>query len=220
MRSAQARHSRAIPAVVIALYVAAFLPLVIGALDFSSLADWAAANAGLTVILAFLAIWAFLFVIAPLGGVLGLIGLACAAPFVTLGPVPDILAQEPTGFVTNSLVAVLPLFLMMGSFAAVAGPADDIYTLAHALLSGLRGGLALATIGGGAGFGSVTGSSLARRATIGRVALPEMRQRGYADRLATGSVAAGVTLGALVPPSGVWSTLFSPKPRPVSCSSQ
>lgn len=92
---------------------------------------------------------------------------------------------------------------MMGSFAAVAGLANDIYALAHALLSGFRGGLALVTIGGCAGFGGVTGSSLATTETIGRVALPEMRRRGYADRLATGSVAAGGTLGALVPPSGV-----------------
>lgn len=202
IRSAQETRSRAIPVVAVALYGAAFLLLAIGALDFASLADLAVANAGLTVVIAFLAIWAFLFPLVPLGCVLGLIGLAGAALFVAPGPALDIFAQEPTGSVTNSLVAVLPLFLMMGSFAAVADLADDIYALAHALLSGFRGGLALATIGGCAGFGSVTGSSLATTATIGRVALPEMRRRGYANRLATSSVAAGGTLGALVPPSG------------------
>jgi TRAP-type uncharacterized transport system fused permease subunit len=104
-------------------------------------------------------------------------------------------------FLTNSQVAVLPLFLMMGSLAVVAGMSGDIYELAHTLLAHRRGGLALATIGGCAGFGALTGSSLATVATIGRVALPEMSARGYATSLSTGSVAAGGTLGALVPPS-------------------
>jgi C4-dicarboxylate transporter, DctM subunit len=74
-------------------------------------------------------------------------------------------------------------------------------SLAHTLLAHRRGGLALATIGGCAGFGALTGSSLATVATIGRVALPEMNARGYSVSLSTGSVAAGGTLGALVPPS-------------------
>ncbi len=78
-------------------------------------------------------------------------------------------------FLTNSQVAVLPMFLMMGSFAVVAGLSGDIYELAHTLLSHRRGGLALATIAGCGGFGALTGSSLATVATIGRVALPEMR---------------------------------------------
>jgi tripartite ATP-independent transporter DctM subunit len=89
----------------------------------------------------------------------------------------------------------------MGSFAVVAGMSGDIYELAHTLLAQRRGGLALATIGGCAGFGALTGSSLATVAAIGRVALPEMSARGYSKSLATGCVAAGGTLGALVPPS-------------------
>ena len=89
---------------------------------------------------------------------------------------------------------------MMGSFAAVSGMSDDMYALGHVLLSRYRGGLALATIGGCAGFGALTGSSLATAATIGRVAIPEMRARGYSPALATGCCAAGGTLGPLVPP--------------------
>ena len=89
---------------------------------------------------------------------------------------------------------------MMGSFAAVSGMADDMYRLGHVLLSRCRGGLALATIGGCAGFGALTGSSLATAATIGRVAIPEMRARGYSPALATGCCAAGGTLGPIVPP--------------------
>ena len=92
---------------------------------------------------------------------------------------------------------------MMGVLASAAGLAEDVYDMAHAMLGGLRGGLALATIGGCAGFGAVTGSSIATAATIGRVSLPEMNRRGYSTSLSTGCVAAGGTLGALVPPSGV-----------------
>jgi C4-dicarboxylate transporter DctM subunit len=88
----------------------------------------------------------------------------------------------------------------MGSFAAVSGMADDLYRLAHAAFGRFRGGLALATIGSCAGFGALTGSSLATAATIGRVAIPEMRARGYSPALATGVCAAGGTLGPLVPP--------------------
>jgi tripartite ATP-independent transporter DctM subunit len=78
---------------------------------------------------------------------------------------------------------------------------SDVYELAHRALAHRRGGLALATIGGCAGFGALTGSSLATVATIGRVAMPEMAARGYGKGLAAGTVAAGGTLGALVPPS-------------------
>ena len=86
------------------------------------------------------------------------------------------------------------------SFAAVSGLSEDLYELAHVLFGRFRGGLALATIGSCAGFGALTGSSLATAATIGRVAIPEMRARGYSPALATGTCAAGGTLGPLVPP--------------------
>ncbi|HKW54905.1 MAG TPA: TRAP transporter large permease, partial [Stellaceae bacterium] len=113
----------------------------------------------------------------------------------------SVLGNETAQFLTNEQVAVVPMFLMMGSFAVVAGMAEDIYDLAHALLAPLRGGLALATIGGCGGFGALTGSSLATVATIGRIALPEMSARGYSPTLTSGCIAAGGTLGALVPPS-------------------
>jgi tripartite ATP-independent transporter DctM subunit len=91
----------------------------------------------------------------------------------------------------------------MGSFCAVGGLSDDAYRLAHAVLGRRPGGLAYATIAGCAGFGSVSPSSLATAATIGAVALPEMKARGYSAQLATGCVAAGGTLGMLVPPSNM-----------------
>jgi C4-dicarboxylate transporter, DctM subunit len=153
----------------------------------------------MTIILILL--WALLILYVPLAVVMGLLGTLTAVLFIGLEPALTVLGNESVQFLTNSQVAVLPMFLMMGSFAVVAGMSGDIYELAHTLLAQRRGGLALATIGGCAGFGALTGSSLATVATIGRVALPEMSARGYSKSLATGCVAAGGTLGALVPPS-------------------
>jgi tripartite ATP-independent transporter DctM subunit len=95
------------------------------------------------------------------------------------------------------------MFLLMGSLAAAAGLASDVYKLAYAFIGHRRGGLALATIGGCGGFGAVCGSAIATTATFGRVALPEMLQRGYSPALAAGVVASGGTLGIIVPPSSI-----------------
>ena len=196
-------HNRlAITAALIFVGVALLLIAAIGVYDFSILTDAARAHPAVAVFIVFILLWAFLLGLAPLGAVLGLLGLAGDALYLPPAPALNAFATEPIAFITNSLIAVLPLFLMMGSFASTAGLAEDIYYLANITFGRMRGGLALATIGGCAGFGCVTGSSLATAATIGRVALPEMEQRGYSLTLSTGSVAAGGTLGALIPPSG------------------
>lgn len=175
--------------------------VVFGVTDFSTLAEWIVGNTALAVIMAFVFMWALLLGMIPLAAIMGLIGLVGSAAFLGFGPAISVLGTEATGFLTNSQVAVLPLFLMMGSFASVAGLSEDIYRLAHVVLGRYRGGLAMATVGACAGFGAVTGSSLAGAATLGRIAIPEMRQRGYSPGFSTGSVAAGGTLGAIVPPS-------------------
>ena len=146
-------------------------------------------------------LWVMLIMYVPLAVVMGLLGLIAGVAFLGLEPALTVLGNESVQFLTNPSVAVLPMFLMMGSFAVVAGMSGDVYDLAHKLLAHHRGGLALATVGGCAGFGALTGSSLATVATIGRVAMPEMVARGYARGFAAGTVAAGGTLGALVPPS-------------------
>jgi len=148
-------------------------------------------------------VWVLLLLIIPIAASVGLLGIIGIAVLLGPGQSMSVFGTGTHEFITNSQISVLPLFLMMGVLAAAAGLAEDIYNLAHAVLGGLRGGLALATIGGCAGFGAVTGSSIATAATIGRVALPEMDRRGYATGLSTGCVAAGGTLGALVPPSGI-----------------
>jgi tripartite ATP-independent transporter DctM subunit len=149
----------------------------------------------------FCALWVAILLLTPLGPALGFAGLLGTAALLGLEPALSVLGSEVKKYLTYQSLSTLPLFLLMGSFASVAGLSSDIYVLANALFKHRRGGLALATIGGCAGFGALTGSSLATAVTIGKIALPEMRQRGYADSLATGCVAAGGTLGQIVPPS-------------------
>ncbi|MHA1566281.1 MAG: TRAP transporter large permease [Alphaproteobacteria bacterium] len=98
-------------------------------------------------------------------------------------------------------LSVVPLFILMGSFASRSGLSEQLYRAVNALIGHYRGGLAGATIGACAAFGAVCGSSLATAATMGRVALPEMKKYGYSQSFAAGVVAAGGTLGVLIPPS-------------------
>ncbi len=148
---------------------------------------------------------AFMFVLIglhiPIGVSMALAGLVGFGVLAGFGPAVSLFATEPAGVIANLDLAVIPLFLLMGSLAGVSGLSSDIYRLANAFIGHRRGGLALATIGGCAGFGAVCGSSIATAATMGRVALPEMIERGYAPTLASGSIAAGGTLGMLIPPS-------------------
>jgi tripartite ATP-independent transporter DctM subunit len=112
-----------------------------------------------------------------------------------------ILGNLPFEAVSTDGMEVVPLFIFMGVFAAHSGLSRNLYAGVQALIGHWRGGIAMATIGASAAFGAICGSSLATVATIGRVAMPEMRQRHYADSLAAASVAAGGTLGVLIPPS-------------------
>ena len=98
-------------------------------------------------------------------------------------------------------LSVLPFFLLMGEFATKGGMNTKLFRAARAWVGHWRGGLAMATIGGSASFGAVCGSSIATAATMSQVALPEMRKFGYSPALATGTLAAGGTLGILIPPS-------------------
>lgn len=103
---------------------------------------------------------------------------------------------------SNYNLLVIPMFVLMGNLAGVSGMSSDLFNAAYRWMGHFRGGLASATIAACAGFAALSGSSLAAALTMGRVALPEMKKFNYADSLATGSVAAGGTLGFLIPPSG------------------
>jgi tripartite ATP-independent transporter DctM subunit len=104
---------------------------------------------------------------------------------------------------TSYSLSIIPLFLLMSEFAIRGGMSSALFRAAEAWLGHLRGGLAMSAVGASAGFGAVCGSSLATASSMGQVALPELKRAGYSDALSTGALAAGGTLGILIPPSVV-----------------
>jgi len=131
-------------------------------------------------------------------GMVGFFGFAYVAGWdAALG----VLQTVPyTTFASDSL-SVIPLFVLMGGFAFSSGMSEDLYASVRTIFSNLRGGLAMATVAACACFAAISGSSLATAATLGRVAMPEMRKFKYADSLACGAIAAGGCIGILIPPS-------------------
>lgn len=130
--------------------------------------------------------------------VTGIIGFGVINSFDFIG---FVVASAPFEAIHPYTLSVIPLFLLMGVVAAHSGLSKDLFNAANALVGQYRGGLAIAAIGACAGFGAICGSSLATVATMGRVAMPEMRRNGYDDRLSSASIAAAGTLGVLIPPS-------------------
>jgi len=130
--------------------------------------------------------------------VTGFVGFAAITNFdAALG----LLKSTPFANASNYALTVIPLFVLMGQFAFYSGLSQELFGVSYKWLGHLRGGLSISTIGACAGFAAICGSSPATAATMGTVALPEMKKYGYADKLACGSVAAGGTLGILIPPS-------------------
>lgn len=147
------------------------------------------------------ALFALILAQVPIGFamiVVGVVGLALQTSWSTA---LTLLATEPASVLSNVDLATVPLFLLMGTFATMAGFSHDIYAAVTAFFGHRRGGLAYATIGGSAAFGVMCGSSTATAATFTKVALPQMLQRGYSPAFATGTIAAGGTLKSLIPPS-------------------
>ena len=103
----------------------------------------------------------------------------------------------------NYTLSVVPLFILMGNFVTRAGMSQELFRAAYAFIGHLRGGLAMATVWASAGFGGICGSSIATAATMAKVAYPSMKRFGYSDRLAAGAIAAGGTLGIMIPPSTI-----------------
>jgi tripartite ATP-independent transporter DctM subunit len=136
-----------------------------------------------------------------IGVALGLVGMGGLA--ILLSPEAAVIKAGVIAFDMASRyeLGVLPLFLLMAHLCFAAGASRDFYDASAKFLGHRPGGLALASIGACAGFGAISGSSLATVATIGLVALPEMRRQNYAPGLATGAIAAGGSIGSLVPPS-------------------
>ncbi|WP_282027031.1 TRAP transporter large permease [Limimaricola cinnabarinus] len=151
-------------------------------------------------ILGFAALLILLFLRMSVGAAMllvGAVGIWMIRPAASL----PVVAGEIFGEASNYSLTILPLFILMGNLAGISGMSRDLYDAAHSWIGHLRGGLASATIVGCAGFSALSGSSLAAALTMGKVSLPEMQRYKYHDGLATGAIAAGGTLGILIPPS-------------------
>ena len=152
-------------------------------------------------LLGILIMFALIALHVPVGVSLAITGVGVFAWIVGFDEAVSLIGTEFSATLSNMDYSIIPFFILLGSLASAAGLSTDLFRLANSFLGHRRGGLALATVGGCAAFGSVCGSSLATVATMTRVALPEMLKRGYNPSLATGSIAAGGALGSLIPPS-------------------
>ncbi len=135
-----------------------------------------------------------------------MLGTGVVGTYIVLGKWTPILSQmKAISWATNAnySLSIIPLFLLMGQFAARGGMSQALFNAAAAFLGHRKGGVAMAAVGACAGFGSICGSSLATAATMAQVALPELKRNGYSGGLASATLAAGGTLGILIPPSVV-----------------
>jgi tripartite ATP-independent transporter DctM subunit len=137
----------------------------------------------------------------PIAVSLGAVAVAGFAYLVGPGPAVGILIDSPIRTVTNFNFSVIPMFILMGAFVSASGMSRELFRAANAWVGHLPGGTAIATIFACGGFAAINGSSIASAATMTQVALPEMRRVGYDPGLSAGVVAAGGTLGIMIPPS-------------------
>jgi tripartite ATP-independent transporter DctM subunit len=139
----------------------------------------------------------------PIALAMGLIGFLGVAYMRDWNFAPAMAMVETKVYETgrNYTLSVIPLFILMGNLVTRAGMSQELFRAAYAFVGHLRGGLAMATVVACAGFGAICGSSIATAATMAKVAYPSMKGLGYSDKLSTGSIAAGGTLGILIPPS-------------------
>ncbi|MDO5103624.1 MAG: TRAP transporter large permease [Lautropia sp.] len=155
-----------------------------------------------------LAVWSLpillllIFLRVPIG--LAMLALGCLGSWLVFGELQPLLNQLQTltyGQFSNHSLSVIPLFLLMGQFATLSGMSSAMFKATEAFIGHRKGGVAMAAVGACAGFGAICGSSMATAATMSQVALPELRRAGYANGLSVGTLAAGGTLGILIPPS-------------------
>ncbi len=158
-------------------------------------------DAGLIAALGFAALFGLMLLRIPIGLAMGAVGVVGFGTISGFGPALRLLAQSPIRTATDAGFAVIPMFLLMGAIANVSGMSTELFRAANAFLGRFRGGLGMATIAACAGFAAVSGSSVATAATFSAVAYPEMRRYHYPQSFAAGVIAAGGTLGSILPPS-------------------
>jgi len=149
----------------------------------------------------FVAVLFLAFLRMPIALSMGIVGLVGYAYMTNMSAAISITSRLIIDTAQNYGLSVVPLFILMGLFVNKGGLSRELYRVSYAFLGHFRGGLAMATIMACAGFSAICGSSLATAATMSKVAMPQMRKYGYADQLSTASIAAGGTLGILIPPS-------------------
>jgi C4-dicarboxylate transporter, DctM subunit len=155
-------------------------------------------------IIGFVSLFVLMLLRVPVGMAMGLVGVTGFGYLVGSGPALKMVGQTSMRTVTDYNFAVVPMFLLMGSFASTSGMSRELFRGANAFMGHLRGGLGIATIAACGGFAAICGSSVATAATFSRVAYPEMRRFGYPQSFSTGVIAAGGTLGIMIPPSTVF----------------
>src|SRR6476646_11087338 len=151
----------------------------------------------------FVVLFALMMLRVPVGMAMGLVGVSGYAYLTGGAPALKLVGQTSMRTVTSYQFGVIPMFLLMGAFVSASGVSRELFRAANTFVGHRRGGLGLATIVSCGGFAAISGSSVATAATFSTVAYPEMRRFGYAQSFSTGVIAAGGTLGAMLPPSTV-----------------
>jgi C4-dicarboxylate transporter DctM subunit len=154
-------------------------------------------------VVGFVVLFALMLLRVPVGMAMGLVGVSGFAYLVGGAPALKLVGQTSMRTVTDYTFGVIPMFLLMGAFVSNSGMSGELFRAANAYVGHRRGGLGIATIAACGGFAAICGSSVATAATFSTVAYPEMRRFGYPQSFATGVIAAGGTLGAMLPPSTV-----------------
>ncbi len=149
----------------------------------------------------FVVLFVLMFLRVPVGIAMAIVGFGGFGILTSWTAAFRQLAQSPMSTVMDFNLSVIPMFILMGAFASGSGMSRDLFTASRAWLGHWRGGLGIATIATCGGFAAINGSSVATAATMTQVALPELRKAGYGDKLSTGMIAAGGTLGIMIPPS-------------------
>src|SRR5436305_241416 len=157
----------------------------------------------LIAVIGFIALFVLMMLRVPVGMAMGLVGVTGYSVIVGPGPALKLVGQTSLRTVTDYTFGVIPMFMLMGAFVSVSGLSREMFKAADAFLGHLRGGLGIATVVACGGFAAICGSSVATAATFSTVAYPEMRRFGYPQSFSTGVIAAGGTLGAMLPPSTV-----------------
>jgi tripartite ATP-independent transporter DctM subunit len=152
----------------------------------------------------FVAMFVLMLLRVPIGISMGIVGVGGFALMTNVNSALGLFASSPFSTVTDFNFSIIPMFILMGAFASAAGMSSDLFHASQAWLGHMRGGLAISTIAACGGFAAINGSSVATAATMTRVALPEMRNAGYSPGLSTGVIAAGGTLGIMIPPSVIF----------------